>query len=254
MNVVNVTSINVLDNPCAFSNPFQFEITFECMQELKHDLDWKVVYVGSAESEKYDQELESVLVGPVPVGVNKFVFQAPPPDAARIPHDSVAGVTVVLVTCSYEDNEFIRVGYYVNNFYADAELEAAHPNPHSIDLMRREILAQKPRVTRFPINWDNPAGAAVAAAAAAGGAAGAANASSPGSDGMMAGAAAAAAGGAAASSSGAGAAAMDKDDDILAMDEDDEEMDEEMDEGDDDAEVDLDALEANDAQDLDDSL
>jgi hypothetical protein len=43
---------------------------------------------------------------------------------------------------------------------------------------------------------------------------------------------------------------MDKDDDILAMDEDDEEMDE----GDDDAEVDLDALEANDAQDLDDSL
>ena len=47
---------------------------------------------------------------------------------------------------------------------------------------------------------------------------------------------------------------MDKDDDILAMDEDDEEMDEEMDEGDDDAEVDLDALEANDAQDLDDSL
>ena len=85
MNVVNVTSINVLDNPCAFSNPFQFEITFECLQELKHDLDWKVIYVGSAESEKHDQELESVLVGPVPVGVNKFVFQAPPPDASRIP-------------------------------------------------------------------------------------------------------------------------------------------------------------------------
>ena len=244
MNVVNVTSINVLDNPCAFSNPFQFEITFECMQKLKHDLDWKVVYVGSAESEKYDQELESVLVGPVPVGVNKFVFQAPPPDAARIPHDSVAGVTVVLVTCSYEDNEFIRVGYYVNNFYPDAELEAAHPNPHRIDLMRREILAQKPRVTRFPINWDNPAAAVAAAAAGA-----AANASSPGSDGMMAGTSASSS-----SSSGAGAAAMDKDDDILAMDEDDEEMDEEMDEGDDDAEVDLDALEANDAQDLDDSL
>ena len=38
MNVVNVTSINVLDNPCAFGNPFQFEITFECLQELKDDL------------------------------------------------------------------------------------------------------------------------------------------------------------------------------------------------------------------------
>ena len=40
MNVVNVTSINVLDNPCQFSNPFQFEITFECLQELKEDLDF----------------------------------------------------------------------------------------------------------------------------------------------------------------------------------------------------------------------
>ena len=25
----------VLDNPCNFANPFQFEITFECLQELE---------------------------------------------------------------------------------------------------------------------------------------------------------------------------------------------------------------------------
>jgi histone chaperone ASF1 len=31
--------------------------------------------VGSAESEAYDQELDNIMVGPVPVGVNKFVFQ-----------------------------------------------------------------------------------------------------------------------------------------------------------------------------------
>ena len=39
------------------------------------DLEWKVIYIGSAENEAHDQELDSVLVGPVPVGVNKFVFQ-----------------------------------------------------------------------------------------------------------------------------------------------------------------------------------
>ena len=32
--------------------------------------------VGSAEDEKYDQTLDSIMVGPVPVGVNKFVFEA----------------------------------------------------------------------------------------------------------------------------------------------------------------------------------
>ncbi len=39
------------------------------------ELEWKLVYVGSAEDEKYDQELDSVLVGPVSIGRNKFVFQ-----------------------------------------------------------------------------------------------------------------------------------------------------------------------------------
>lgn len=39
------------------------------------DLEWKIIYVGSAESEEYDQVLDSVLVGPVPAGRHMFVFQ-----------------------------------------------------------------------------------------------------------------------------------------------------------------------------------
>ena len=39
------------------------------------DLEWKLIYVGSAEDEKCDQELESVLVGPVNCGTFRFVFQ-----------------------------------------------------------------------------------------------------------------------------------------------------------------------------------
>lgn len=33
-----------------------------------------MIYVGSAESQEYDQVLDSIMVGPIPVGVNKFVF------------------------------------------------------------------------------------------------------------------------------------------------------------------------------------
>lgn len=33
------------------------------------------MYVGSAEDETYDQVLDCIMVGPVPVGINKFVFQ-----------------------------------------------------------------------------------------------------------------------------------------------------------------------------------
>jgi len=77
---------------------------------LAADLEWKVTYVGSAESDAYDQELTSALVGPVVQGMYEFVLECDPIDAARIPASDLVGVTVVLVTCSYRGNEFIRVG------------------------------------------------------------------------------------------------------------------------------------------------
>ena len=39
------------------------------------DLEWKIIYVGSAESMQHDQVLDSVLVGPIPAGSHMFVFQ-----------------------------------------------------------------------------------------------------------------------------------------------------------------------------------
>lgn len=48
---------------------------YEMFCFLTLDLEWKIIYVGSAESEEYDQVLDSVLVGPVPAGRHMFVFQ-----------------------------------------------------------------------------------------------------------------------------------------------------------------------------------
>lgn len=82
---VHITNVVVLDNPSSFFNPFQFELTFECIEELREDLEWKMIYVGSAESEAYDQVLDTIYVGPVPEGRHIFVFQADPPDVSLIP-------------------------------------------------------------------------------------------------------------------------------------------------------------------------
>lgn len=65
------------------------------------------------------------------------------------------GVTVVLITCGYRGQEFVRVGYYVNNEYEEEELRTNPPALPIIEKLQRNILADKPRVTRFPIKWDN---------------------------------------------------------------------------------------------------
>jgi len=155
MSVVSLLNVNVINNPARFADKYQFEITFECLEPLTKDLEWKLTYVGSANSTEHDQELDSLLVGPIPVGVNKFVFEAEPPTLAKLPSSEILGVTVVLLTCSYDGREFVRVGYYVSNEYDSEELNNEPPKQVQTDRIVRNVLAEKPRVTRFAIKWDS---------------------------------------------------------------------------------------------------
>ena len=50
MSVVSLLNVNVLNNPATFDAPYEFEITFECLEKLQKDLEWKLIYVGSATS------------------------------------------------------------------------------------------------------------------------------------------------------------------------------------------------------------
>lgn len=144
-----------------FRDGFCFEITFECKEPGlgAEELDWKLTYVGSAADEKFDQELDSVLVGPVVIGKNQFVFQCPGPDPDKIPEKDLLGVTVLLLTCSFKGREFIRIGYFLNNevpgLVQPQPGEAPLPNPRSLlNEMRRVIEnATSPRVTKFNIPW-----------------------------------------------------------------------------------------------------
>lgn len=128
-----------------------------------------MIYVGAAESSEYDQVLDSIMVGPIPVGVNKFIFsvrsccrfftyfppllnpflfQADAPKIELLPKKDLLEVTVVLLSCLYNEKEFVRVGYYVNNEYIDEEMRENPPEQVIIDQLQRNILADKPKVTR----------------------------------------------------------------------------------------------------------
>ena len=54
-------------------------------------------------------------------------MQADPPDPKQIPAQDAIGVTVVLLTCSYKKQEFVRVGYFVSCEYQDPELSENPP-------------------------------------------------------------------------------------------------------------------------------
>ncbi len=85
------------------------------------------MYVGSAYNSSLDQTLDSILVGPIPVGRHQFVFEVDPPDPEKILKEDLVGVTVVLIQALYHSQEFIRIGYYVNNDYKTEEMRNEPP-------------------------------------------------------------------------------------------------------------------------------
>jgi histone chaperone ASF1 len=116
------------------------------------DLEWRLIYVASPDNAELDQELDDCLVGPVPVGVNAFEFEGSPPSPQSIPPEDVLGVAALILTGSYCDQEFVRVGYYQNTDYDNEEMKLSPPETIHFDKLVRDI-STKPRVTRFQIKW-----------------------------------------------------------------------------------------------------
>jgi histone chaperone ASF1 len=150
---IQVHNVALQQNPDRYTADFNFHIRFDALEDIPDDLNWKLVYVGSGESDKHDQVLEDVVVGPILRGPNEFCLTAPAPDPSKIPATELLGVTVLLLVCEYQDQEFIRVGYYVNTDYGDEKLREDPPERPQPERMVRNVLTERPRVTTHTIDW-----------------------------------------------------------------------------------------------------
>ena len=150
LNIIPKTTIN------KFTDSFSFEIIFEVLSELTKEMEWKMIYIGSAEDKKYDQILETIEIdGPFQLGSMKFEFTGDAPDISKIPESEILGVTAIILCCTYNNQEFFRCGYYLNNIYDNEEMNLNPPEKIQINHIIRSLLAEKPRITRFDIDWDN---------------------------------------------------------------------------------------------------
>ena len=153
---INILNIIPKNTTSKFTDPFSFEIIFEVLSNLKKEIEWKMIYIGSAEDKKYDQILETIEIdGPFHLGSMKFEFTGEAPDISKIPESEVLGVTAIILCCSYNNQEFFRCGYYLNNIYDNEDMNMNPPEKVDKDRIIRSLLADKPRITRFDIDWDN---------------------------------------------------------------------------------------------------
>jgi histone chaperone ASF1 len=152
MSIVSVKDVKVLNNPAKFTDPIELDVSFECIDELKEDLEWTLIYVGSSQDSAHDQVLDTVMVGPVTLGTNQFTLTVDAPDSNKIPKEEIES-TILLLIGSYNGNKFVQVGYFVHNEYIEQELRENPPATPDVTKLQRNILAEQPRITTFPIDW-----------------------------------------------------------------------------------------------------
>lgn len=58
MSLINVLNVIVKDSKTPFTSDIAFDIYFESAKNLKYPLTWRIVYIGQASSDQYDQILE----------------------------------------------------------------------------------------------------------------------------------------------------------------------------------------------------
>ncbi|KAH0483383.1 MAG: uncharacterized protein KVP18_004096 [Porospora cf. gigantea A] len=154
MGLVEVSDVQFNSERDSALDPFEFVVTFESRANLQEELDWRLIYVGDPTDTSEDQELECISLGPITAGHLRFTMIADPPDFTKIDPDDAHGMTVVLLTASYREQEFLRIGWFVRNVYEDPDVEANPPPELDLQNLRRVVHMEEPRVTRFQINWD----------------------------------------------------------------------------------------------------
>ena len=152
--IIRVTNVDI-DNPEGpFTEGYSINIAFEAMEPLTKDINWKIIYIGHPNKEEYDQTLEDIEMPVSSAASFKFNIATEPPELSKIPKGEILGVTALLVSCHYDGKEFFRVGYYVNTYYSDPDLNAEPPSTPIIEKLMRSVLKDQPRVTNFHIEWD----------------------------------------------------------------------------------------------------
>ncbi|KAG5480312.1 hypothetical protein LSCM4_06078 [Leishmania orientalis] len=152
--VLQLLEIELLGaNPDAYTSQFQWRMRVEAAASLPDTVSVSFVWVGSASSPQYDQVLDDFEVGPLDKGVTEFTLECDAPQMELVPVEDVMGVTILLISFQYHGQEFLRVGYYTQVAYFDAQLNQNPPPLPQRELLGRFVAMPQPAVTVTPIEW-----------------------------------------------------------------------------------------------------
>lgn len=152
--IVQLLEVELLgDNPGSYCTPLKWRVRVESSDNLQEPISISFVWVGSCTSSDYDQLLDTFDIGPLCKGLTEFELECDFPNPEEVPQDELVGLTILIISFQFKQQEFLRVAYYTQVAYLDVSLNEHPPIPIKKECLGRFITMPQPVVTATPINW-----------------------------------------------------------------------------------------------------
>ena len=115
MDRVEITNIDIINPEDKMKSKIRIQVEARVREQIKSAFNIMVIYVGSAEDASKDQVLKKVLMPPLQPGLVRFKIVSDCPDFNRIERDELLGITVLMITFLYHNQEFFRCSYFIYN-------------------------------------------------------------------------------------------------------------------------------------------
>lgn len=153
--IVQLLELELLgDNPGNYCSPLKWRVRVDSAATLTEPISISFVWVGSCTSSDYDQPLDSFEVGPLSQGVTEFELECDAPNPEQVPQDELVGLTILIISFQFRQQEFLRVAYYTQVAYLEESLNKNPPIPIRKDCLGRFVTMAQPVATAIPINWE----------------------------------------------------------------------------------------------------
>ncbi|MES1922518.1 Histone chaperone asf1, partial [Bonamia ostreae] len=151
-----ITLVN--ENQIKYRDPFLLHLELHCYEPglpPNSTIIFDISFVSPSNEKEFEQKLGKFEIGSIRTGFNTFDLKVEGPDHSIVPEVDRFDISALIISCSYLDQEFVRVGYFVSFYVAEEMKEQIETMEKiSVEDVRRKILENDVRVTRFSIDWN----------------------------------------------------------------------------------------------------
>ena len=116
MGYFNITNVQFASSSQKINDNFLLKIQFECLREIKQEIEWKVVYVADSDNKSFDQELDSIYMDSLNYGSSEFDWNVSKPDYSKIPNAmEIFDSTLLMLIVSINKYVVFIFGNWIND-------------------------------------------------------------------------------------------------------------------------------------------